>query len=230
MANFAVAADQSVIDRGNKIIDQMQKPGEKKGETLARLFALAEDQLDNHAIQSGGVDVAALDAAIGHIKSAFLAAVSGREEITKAKDEEIAAIKKAKDALERELRDRIEELDAAKQDAEQVADAAARRATQTEKEAQAAKEQAETATSLAAEKDRTIATLAEKLSVAESKAAGYDDLNKEAEDLRRQIIDVKKDAELDKERAVRDAEIENARLTAKIELLEAQIADLRDKQ
>ena len=27
-----------------------------------------------------------------------------------------------------------------------------------------------------------------------------------------------------------DAEIENARLTAKIELLEAQIADLRDKQ
>ena len=30
MANFAVAADQAIIDRGNKIIDQMQRPGEKK--------------------------------------------------------------------------------------------------------------------------------------------------------------------------------------------------------
>ena len=134
------------------------------------------------------------------------------------------------DVLEQDLRDKIDALNEAKQDAEQVADAAARSADQAEKEARAAKEQAETATSLAAEKDRTIASLAEKLSVAESKAAGFDDLQKEAEALQREIIDIKKDAELDKERAVRSTEIENARLTAKIELLEAQINDLRDKQ
>ena len=50
MANFAIAADENVIARGNKLIEELQEPGEKKGVTLNRLFDLVsthlqEDQL-----------------------------------------------------------------------------------------------------------------------------------------------------------------------------------------
>lgn len=38
MANFAIAADENVIARGNKLIEELQEPGEKKGVTLNRLF------------------------------------------------------------------------------------------------------------------------------------------------------------------------------------------------
>ena len=40
MANFAIAADENVIARGNKLIEELQEPGEKKGVTLNRLFDL----------------------------------------------------------------------------------------------------------------------------------------------------------------------------------------------
>ena len=51
MANFAIAADENVIARGNKLIEELQEPGEKKGVTLNRLFDLVsthlqEDQLN----------------------------------------------------------------------------------------------------------------------------------------------------------------------------------------
>lgn len=54
MANFAIAADENVIARGNKLIEELQEPGEKKGVTLNRLFDLVsthlqEDQLKEAA-------------------------------------------------------------------------------------------------------------------------------------------------------------------------------------
>ena len=48
MANFAIAADENVIARGNKLIEELQEPGEKKGVTLNRLFDLVS------ATQSAG--------------------------------------------------------------------------------------------------------------------------------------------------------------------------------
>lgn len=54
MANFAIAADENVIARGNKLIEELQEPGEK-GVTLNRLFDLVsthlqEDQLKEVAL------------------------------------------------------------------------------------------------------------------------------------------------------------------------------------
>ena len=45
MANFAIAADENVIARGNKLIEELQEPGEKKGVTLNRLFDLVRREV-----------------------------------------------------------------------------------------------------------------------------------------------------------------------------------------
>lgn len=49
MANFAIAADENVIARGNKLIEELQEPGEKKGVTLNRLFDLVSTHLQERA-------------------------------------------------------------------------------------------------------------------------------------------------------------------------------------
>ena len=71
------------------------------------------------------------------------------------------------------------------------------------KEASVAKAQAETASKLADEKDKTIANLADKLSIAEEKAAGYDDLKKSEETAKNKIIELQKDMEHQKAEADR---------------------------
>ena len=62
MANFAIAADENVIARGNKLIEELQEPGEKKGVTLNRLFDLVSTHLQEDQLKRSGVDTEALDA------------------------------------------------------------------------------------------------------------------------------------------------------------------------
>ena len=64
MANFAIAADENVIARGNKLIEELQEPGEKKGVTLNRLFDLVSTHLQEDQLKRSGVDTEALDASI----------------------------------------------------------------------------------------------------------------------------------------------------------------------
>ena len=75
---------------------------------------------------------------------------------------------------------------------------------QAVKESTAAKEQAETSAKLVAEKDKTISTLADKLGVAEAKAAGYDDLKKSEEVAKLRISELEKEMERMKEAADRE--------------------------
>ena len=81
MANFAIAADENVIARGNKLIEELQEPGEKKGVTLNRLFDLVSTHLQEDQLKRSGVDTEALDASITNIRNLFTAALSGKEEI-----------------------------------------------------------------------------------------------------------------------------------------------------
>ena len=81
MANFAIAADENVIARGNKLIEELQEPGEKKGVTLNRLFDLVSTHLQEDQLKRSGVDTEALDASITNIRNLFTAALDGRAHV-----------------------------------------------------------------------------------------------------------------------------------------------------
>ena len=252
MANFAVSANEDVITQGRNLLERLAQPGEKQGDVLGRIFDIVEQQEQGETMRQSGIDVQALDSSLANIRTMFLAAATGKEQIVAEKDNKIAEIKALKDKMEKDLRDKLEAAEAEKKTAVEQAETAAEVTAQALKDAQAAKGQADTANSLVAEKDRTIGTLADKLSAAEAKIDGYDALRqKEAEaqetikELRRALADAEKDqerrisdAEKDaalavanavaaKEREItgllREAEKENARLQARVEILEEQL-------
>ena len=252
MANFAVSASDEIIAHGRELMAQMAQPGEKQGDTLERMFRIVAEHKDGETMKQAGVDVQALDASLSNIRNMFLAAATSKEQIVAIKDNMIAEVKNLKDQMEKDLREKLAAADTEKKAAEEQAEAAAKAAALAIKDAQAAKEQAETANRLVSEKDRTIGTLADKLSAAEAKIEGYDALvQKEAEarekikelyrdieagraDHERKISDAEKDAALamanavaEKEREfatqLRTADKENAKLQARIEILEEQL-------
>lgn len=211
--NFAVNANDETISKGKRLIEKMAQPGEKQGDVLGRIFDIALKNIDGETLTQGGVDVQALDSSLSNIRTMFLSAITGKEQILASKDSKIAEVKALKDQMEKDLRDK---LDAAKNEKEAAtiqAETAAKAAAQAVKDAQAAKDQAETANNLVAEKDRTIANLADKLSAAEAKITGYDDLvRKEADAQERirnllQTIEASKDAH---ERQIADMERDHA--------------------
>ena len=199
MGNFAVAASEEVIRQGNELLSELSKDGVKKEIALSRLFELARENFDGHAMKQGGVDVQALDAALSNIRTMFLAAVTGKEQIVIEKDTQIAEIKELKDKMETDMRARITSAQEAKQ--------------QAEKEAAAAKEQADTANRLVAEKQKINDMLSAKLAEAEAKIENYDALKNELEEAQRKIT------ELNHEMAEnqRAAEYEKASLQAEME-------------
>lgn len=259
MANFAVAAPEEVINQGNELLERLAQPGERKADALSRLFSIVSDQIDEQTMKEGGVDVKGLDASLTNIRTMFLASVSGKEQIVAEKDAKIAEIKAMKEQMEADLRSQLAAAKAEKEQAEKISEAAKEQAAQAIKDAEAAKEQAETANKLAVEKDTTIRTLADKLAAAEEKASGYDSLKAEKEDLHerykelerkladavRDLKDAEKDGAYALEKAIfekeremerqlndqlRQADKVNAKLQAKIEILEARIlADPKDE-
>ena len=206
MGNFAVSASDELIARGKDLIEKLTQPGEKQSDALARMFNIVEEQADGEVMRQSGIDVQALDSSLANIRNMFLATVTGKEQIITEKDGKIAEIKELKDKLEKDLRDKLDAADAEKKAAAEQAEAAAKAAAQAIKDAQAAKEQAETAASLASEKDKTIATLAEKLSAAEAKAAGYDDLMQKETLAQEQIKDLHRAIEANQAEADRKTE------------------------
>ena len=211
--NFAVSANDEVISKGKRLLEKMAKPGEKQGEVLGRIFDLVAKNLDGETLTQGGVDVQALDSSLSNIRNMFLAAITGKEQILASKDSKIAEVKALKDQMEKDLRDKLDAAKNEKEAATVQAETAAKAAAQSVKDAQAAKEQYETANSLVAEKDRTISTLADKLSVAEAKAEGYDDLASKEAEAQEQIKNLLQTIETNKanhERRIADIERDHA--------------------
>lgn len=294
MATFAVSASDDTVKSLSEIMDNLAHDGEKKADTLRRIFDIAMQNADDETIRQGGVDAAALDASLANIRSMFVSAVSGREQIVKSYDQKIARLKEEKLAAETDFRARIAAEREASTSARENAEAAEKAMKQAISDANAARESAEANAALAKEKDHTILTLTEKLTAAETKAAKCDSLQKEkadaeaqAEILRAQmhadqgkyeralkeekqaaqtaikdlrakmdraVSDAQKDAALAREKAVqeaiaatqnkmqaemqelrkqlmtglRDADKENGRLLAKIELQQEEIKRLRE--
>ena len=227
MANFAVSASDEIIAHGRELMAQMAQPGEKQGDTLERMFRIVAEHKDGETMKQAGVDVQALDASLSNIRNMFLAAATSKEQIVAIKDNMIAEVKNLKDQMEKDLREKLAAADTEKKAAEEQAEAAAKAAALAIKDAQAAKEQAETANRLVSEKDLTIATLADKL-------AAQDKIRELQTQVERITSDAQKDTALAVANAVaekehefatqlRAADKENARLQARIEILEEQL-------
>lgn len=187
MATFAVNASDDTVKALSELMDGMAQEGEKKADTLQRIFRIAAQNADGETLKHSGVDVSALDAAQENIRAMFVAAVTGREQIVENCNAKIAEIRDKKDALETDLRAKITAAEEAKAQAEQEAADASKTAAQAISDAKAARDAAEANAALAAEKDKTILALTDKLTAAEAKAEGYDALTKAKADADTQI-------------------------------------------
>ena len=179
MANFAIAADENVIARGNKLIEELQEPGEKKGVTLNRLFDLVSTHLQEDQLKRSGVDTEALDASITNIRNLFTAALSGKEEIRAEYERRMAELRESKVELEKNYKIQLGKLASEKEDALRKYTDLKELQETAETARKAAEEQAASAVNLVKEKEKTNIMLTEKLRDAEQKAGNYDTLEKE---------------------------------------------------
>lgn len=187
MSNFAVAASDEVIRKGNELLEKVAGPGDKKADALDRVFDMAYSLLDDETMKHGGVDVEALDASLASIRSQYLALVDGREQIIAKKDALLREEKDARAKQEAELRSRIEEADSAQKTAEKAVQDASETAERAVQEAAAAKDQASSSARLAEEKDNRIRTLEGLLAAAEKKASDCETLQKDKSDAEAKI-------------------------------------------
>ena len=185
MANFAIAADENVIARGNKLIEELQEPGEKKGVTLNRLFDLVSTHLQEDQLKRRGVDTEALDASITNIRNLFTAALSGKEEIRTEYERRMAELRERNEELETNYKVRLGKLVSEKEEALRQYNDLKELQETAEAARRAAEEQAASAVNLAKEKDKTM--LMEKLRAAEQKAESYDALEEEARSLKQEV-------------------------------------------
>lgn len=249
MPNFAVNCSDELVERGNKLIAKLAEgTNEKKSETLNRIFDLVEKSMGEIMMRDNGVDTQALDAALNDIHKMFEAISSSRERLLAEKDQQIEQLKADKSAMKTVCDSQVQTATAEKE-------AAAKAAEKAVKDAEAAQKQSDTASSLAAEKEKINSMLTAKLAEAESKLSGYNELKSSEQAAREQIAELqrkisemekdysieisglKKDAGIAKERAVSEkeremqskiqaAELETAKMSGKIEMLEARIHEL----
>ncbi len=190
MANFAIAADDNVIARGNKLIEELQEPGEKKGVTLNRLFDLVSAHLQEDQLKKNGLDTEALDASITNIRNLFTAALSGKEEIRTEYEQRMTELRERNNELEKNYKIRLGNLSSEKEDALRKYKDSKELLETAETARKAAEEQAASATNLAKEKDKTNIMLMEKLRAAEHKAESYDSLEKENASLKQEYAEL----------------------------------------
>ena len=187
MANFAIAADENVIARGNKLIEELQEPGEKKGVTLNRLFDLVSTHLQEDQLKRSGVDTEALDASITNIRNLFTAALSGKEEIRAEYERRMAELRERNEELEKNYKIQLGKLASEKEDALRKYTDLKELQETAETARKAAEEQAASAVNLVKEKEKTNIMLTEKLRDAEQKAGNYDTLKKENTSLKQEV-------------------------------------------
>ena len=190
MANFAIAADENVIARGNKLIEELQEPGEKKGVTLNRLFDLVSTHLQEDQLKRSGVDTEALDASITNIRNLCTAALSGKEEIRAEYERRMAELRERNEELEKNYKIQLGKLASEKEDALRKYTDLKELQETAETARKAAEEQVASAVNLVKEKEKTNIMLTEKLRDAEQKAGNYDTLEKENASLKQKVSDL----------------------------------------
>lgn len=230
-----MAIDQTNFRIDQETADQFRKFCKDNGMSQAQgfdhLMRILELDRAKTVFPGSEKDLETFEMYVKKITESYLRSVEDYNNAKELAHEQYASLLESKDQTIADLQKKTADLQDAKTAAEQTASSAAKAAAQAVKEAQAVKDQAETTFKLIEEKERTVATLADKLAMAEAKASKYDELasalseaNEQVKELDHRLSDLKKDAELEREKALREAELQNARLQMKIEMLEAQLA------
>lgn len=149
-------------------------------------------------------DIETFEMYMKKVMEAYLKSVEDYNTARETAREDFASALESKDKTIASLQEKADKLAEGKQILEKVTSEARAERDQAVKDATAAKEQAETSAKLVEEKDKTISTLADKLGVAEEKAAGYDDLKKAEEAAKSRISELEKEMERMKEAADRE--------------------------
>lgn len=187
MGNFAVAASEDIIRKGNDLLDKVSEPGDRKQDALNHVFDMAISLLDDDAMKHSGVDVEALDASIASIRSQFLALIDGKKQIIAKKDALLQEEKTSRAQKEAEMKEQMETARTAQEAAEKAAQEAKKDVEQARRDADAARDQAASSASLVEEKDKRIHTLEGLLAAADEKAASCEQLQKDKSDVEAKV-------------------------------------------
>lgn len=224
--NFRV--DQETADMFRKFCEEN---GMNQAQGFDHMMQVMELNRAKSMVPNSAKDIESFEMYVKKIMESYLKSVEDYNTARERAMEEFSSALTSKDKTIASLQEKNAQLQEDKKAAEQTAISASQTADQAVKEASVAKAQAETASKLADEKDKTIANLADKLSVAEEKAAGYDDLKKSEEAARNKIIELQKDmerleAESDRKLKVNQAEADRI-LKATQEGANRELAELK---
>lgn len=106
MANFAVAARSSTIERGNKILEMYSQAGDKKEDALLRIFSIAESEIvkGTHPEMEGKLK--AVDQTVSTLITQINGIVAGQDsQISNLKERLDTAIEEKRQALEKAQKD-----------------------------------------------------------------------------------------------------------------------------
>ena len=197
--NFRV--DQESADTFRKFCEEN---GMNQAQGFDHMIQVMELNRAKAAIPGSAKDIETFEMYMKKVMESYLKSVEDYNTAHESAKEEYASALESKDKTIAALQEKVDKLTEGKKLAKQVASSMGEERDQAVKEATAAKEQAATASKLADEKDKTIATLADKLGIAEEKAAGYDELKKSEEMARNKIIELQKDMEHQKTESDRE--------------------------
>lgn len=188
--NFRI--DQETAE---KFRDFCEENGMSQAQGFDHVMQVVELDKAKAATPGRITEIESFEKSVKDIMAAYLNSIEINNNTEARIREQFNSALSSKDKTISDLQIKVDNLQEAKKIAEQTAEAATKSASQAIKDEEVAREQADTATKLAAEKDKTIATLADKLSLAEEKSAGYDALKKSEEQGQITIAGLRKDIE-----------------------------------
>lgn len=224
--NFRI--DQEAADAFRKFCEEN---GMNQAQGFDHMMQVMELNRAKTVAPNSAKDIESFEMYMKKIMESYLKSVEDYNMARESAMEEFSSALVSKDKTIASLQEKNTQLQEDKKAAEQTAASASQIADQAVKESSVAKAQAETASKLADEKDKTIANLADKLSIAEEKAAGYDDLKKSEETAKRKIIELQKDMErlkAESDRELKASQEEAGRtLKAAQEATDRELAELK---
>lgn len=248
--NFRINAETA--DAFRKFCEEQ---GMNQAQGFDHIMQIVELDRAKGVVPERQVEIEEFERAVKSIMAAYLGSLEINNNAEKRIKEQFASDLIRKDKTIDELRDKIEQLQLDKKATDAALKEALTKAATAEEHEKTALDQAASAKKDADNQERINIMLSAKLAESDEKLAGYDDLKKseqeaniEIQKLKQNIIDLnkdhaaeinalKKDAELEKERAlaekerelqaaIQKAELKAAMLSGKLEEKEARIKEL----
>lgn len=188
--NFRI--DQEAADAFRKFCEEN---GMNQAQGFDHMMQVVELNRAKAVIPGSAKDIENFEMYMKKIMESYLKSVEDYSIARESAREEYVSALESRGRTIADLQEKVEKLIERKKIIERIASSTSEERDRAIKEATAANEQAATASKLVDEKDKTISTLADKLGIAEEKAAGYDDLKKLEEAAQNTVRELQKDLE-----------------------------------